>query len=102
MTHRRPLLAAALALTLAACGGGGDSDDRSAAADNDATTPPTETTAPTNAPPGSASDTTAPVPVGESPLPEVEVRDVATGESLQLAALLPSDRPLLVWFWAPH
>lgn len=35
-------------------------------------------------------------------LPDVEVRNVATGEHRSLATLLPSDRPLLVWFWAPH
>ncbi len=100
MTRRRPVLAASvLALTLAACGGGGESDDD---VDAGATNPPAETTVPDTAPPGAATDTTAPVPTGESPLPQVEVRDVATGEMLQLAALLPSDRPLLVWFWAPH
>jgi hypothetical protein len=35
-------------------------------------------------------------------LPSVEVLDVATSQMVQLASLLPSKRPLLVWFWAPH
>jgi hypothetical protein len=37
-----------------------------------------------------------------SPLPAVEVRDLGTGASADLAGLLPADRPLLIWFWAPH
>ena len=37
-----------------------------------------------------------------SPLPDVTVRNAATGQPVALAAQLPADRPLLVWFWAPH
>jgi hypothetical protein len=35
-------------------------------------------------------------------LPVVEVLDVATSAPVQLNSLLPADRALLVWFWAPH
>lgn len=35
-------------------------------------------------------------------LPAVEVLDVATGAPTQFAELLPADRPVLLWFWAPH
>lgn len=38
-----------------------------------------------------------------SPLPQVTVRQInGDGGFVQLKNALPSDRPLLVWFWAPH
>jgi hypothetical protein len=30
------------------------------------------------------------------------VVDVATGGTVALASLLPADKPVLVWMWAPH
>jgi hypothetical protein len=39
----------------------------------------------------------------DSPLPEVTVRQInGEGGFVQLKNELPSDKPLLVWFWAPH
>lgn len=35
-------------------------------------------------------------------LPEVTVWDVGEKEWVQLANFLPADKPVLVWFWAPH
>ncbi|CAB4741315.1 MAG: hypothetical protein F2934_06215 [Actinobacteria bacterium] len=35
-------------------------------------------------------------------LPDVSVTNVGSGESVGLHSLLPGDRPLLVWFWAPY
>ncbi|MEZ5262857.1 MAG: hypothetical protein R2755_14050 [Acidimicrobiales bacterium] len=40
--------------------------------------------------------------MGTSPLPAVEVLDVATGRPVQLAGFLPAAKPTLVWMWAPH
>ena len=38
-----------------------------------------------------------------SPLPEVTVRQInGDGGFVQFKNELPSDKPLLVWFWAPH
>ena len=38
-----------------------------------------------------------------SPLPELAVRRLnGDGGWVQLKNELPADRPLLVWFWAPH
>ncbi len=38
-----------------------------------------------------------------SPLPEITVRQInGDGGFVQLKNELPSDKPLLVWFWAPH
>ncbi|MEK7426568.1 MAG: hypothetical protein AAB131_22330 [Actinomycetota bacterium] len=35
-------------------------------------------------------------------LPEVTVWDLGAKEWVQFANFLPADKPLLVWFWAPH
>jgi len=35
-------------------------------------------------------------------LPPVTVWDVGEKEWVQLANFLPADKPVLVWFWAPH
>jgi hypothetical protein len=45
-----------------------------------------------------------PVAVGsaESALPAVPVWDVGEREWVQLADVLPAEKPVLVWFWAPH
>lgn len=37
-----------------------------------------------------------------SPLPEVAVWDVGDSEWVQFADLVPADKPVLLWFWAPH
>lgn len=37
-----------------------------------------------------------------SGLPPTVVRDIGAEEWVQLANFLPADKPLLVWFWAPH
>ncbi|MBT8214083.1 MAG: hypothetical protein KJP12_02585 [Acidimicrobiia bacterium] len=74
---RRNLCAFVVALSLvaAACGGGDGSGE--------AAGPPEE------------------IP-GVGALPAVEVLDVATGDTVDVSTFLPSDKPLLVWFWAPH
>ncbi len=38
-----------------------------------------------------------------SPLPEIAVRQInGDGGWVQLKNELPAEKPLLVWFWAPH
>lgn len=99
-------LSAALAvggMLMAACGGSSStSGDPS-----DASGGPAPTSAESSSPgaePGPATSATpgTKAPAGESPLPEVDVLDVATGDTVQFAGLLPADRALLFWFWAPH
>ena len=53
-----------------------------------------------SAPPTSGSSTTA-TSVGTA-VPDVVVRDVATGADVNLRALGLPERPTLYWFWAPH
>ena len=89
-------VAICLALGAAACG---DSTEGPATA-------PTEAPAPTTAP---ATQAPAPEPATEpgdpppaSDLPSVDVVNVATGASVNLASFAPADQPLVLWFWAPH
>ena len=59
---------------------------------------------PTGAEPG-ASESAAPVEalVGISDdVPDLELIDVFTGGPVSLRSLVPSETPLLFWFWAPH
>jgi hypothetical protein len=77
----RLAVAAGAVLLLAACGGGGS-------------------TATGSADPGVRPD--LPVASASSPLPDVTVRDVTNDAWVQFADLLPAERPVLFWFWAPH
>lgn len=128
----RPLAIAlsALALVAAACAGAGPATTNSGSegeanpptshADGgletrgsitEAEVPPT-TDAPTDAPPAtegpSAQGPDAPVtsaaeePTPPSDLPDVPLIDLATGAEFSVATLVPSDTPILLWFWAPH
>ncbi|MDE0605356.1 MAG: hypothetical protein OXI18_13215 [bacterium] len=95
-TIRVLALAIFLALVATACGDGGDSPETAP------TGAPVSTEAPaTQAPaPEPATETAAPVPASD--LPSVELVDVATGATVNLASFAPSDRPIVLWFWAPH
>lgn len=39
---------------------------------------------------------------GGNVVPDVAVLDVATGDTVDLGGLIPAERPILLWFWAPH
>jgi len=58
--------------------------------------------APADPPPAPADPPPAPAAAGPNALPQVSVVDVASGDSIVLSSLAPADRPILVWFWAPH
>ncbi len=84
----------AAGITLAACGG---NPPTPVDADGTAITLPEPAAGPLPALP-----VTAEAAAG-SPLPEVTVRRLnGDGGFVQLKNELPSDKPLLVWFWAPH
>lgn len=53
---------------------------------------------------GSQTPTTSvtPEPAPPSDLPDVQLIDLATGGEFSVASLVPSDTPILLWFWAPH
>lgn len=93
---RNRIVAAALAggITLAACGGGAAAP---IGEDGVAITLPAPAEGPIPDLPVSAEAAAG------SPLPQVTVRRInGEGGFVQFKNELPSDKPLLVWFWAPH
>jgi len=99
-------------LIAGACGGSdGNTDVGTLAAGEPSATavadPPQEqATSPDPAPPEPGADTTAGAepdqPVGANDLPAVTVRDIATGDDVDLSSFAPGELPFVVWFWAPH
>jgi len=88
---RRRAIAGALAvgaLAIAGCGRGSTGVSTGAGAPTQSSVSPTSGT-PT---PG----------VANGALPHVLVNDVGAGAKIDLASVATGDRPLLVWFWAPH
>ena len=120
MKHRRALaLVVCLTLVAGACGSASSSDTAATAAPAIADAPgdagrptgneePVEDSAPTAgndaAEPagGDVAPATDAAPPAESVIPDVDVVDLATGETVNLASFAPADRPILLWFWAPH
>lgn len=52
--------------------------------------------------PANGNNATSAPSKATSALPQVEVFDVGDGSRLDLASLAPSDRPILLWMWAPY
>lgn len=93
---RKRIVAAALVggIILAACGG---SPAAPVGEDGVAITLPTPAAGPIPDLP------VTPEAAAGSPLPQVTVRQInGDGGFVQFRNELPSDKPLLVWFWAPH
>lgn len=89
---RTRISAAALVggLLLAACGGGGSQLPEGVTLPEPAAGPVPELAV-------------SPDAALSSPLPEIAVRQInGDGGWVQLKNELPADKPLLVWFWAPH
>ncbi len=107
--NRRPWGAAlaAAGLTLAACGGPTGTDPGAASG---AATPAAPTTTAVVQPGQAAATTTAPAGRSAEPaaaanlsiLPAIDVVNVQTSETVNLSSLTPAERPILLWFWAPH
>ncbi len=57
---------------------------------------------------GGETGAVAPPPAGSGStdlagvLPDLSVTDVESGSEVSLRSLVPADRPVLLWFWAPH
>ena len=53
---------------------------------------------------GTTDDSAAPVPAlaGPGDVPDLDVVNVDTGETVNLQTLVTGQTPLLFWFWAPH
>ena len=86
---RRRLAAVAVgsALVLAACGG------------NDSSSEPPGSTLP---PPPDAVELDPTADTAANQLPDVVVDDVIAGNKVNLRNVAPTDRPILLWMYAPH
>ena len=84
---------AALALGLAACGAESEQPV--------ATSPSSASSAAGQGDAAKKDDSEPAVDTSKSVLPSVQVKDVAGGE-VDLAELVPSQTPILLWAWAPH
>lgn len=97
----RPTLAA-IALVGAGCGGNAVTGNEAAS------TPPVETIASSTVTPQQAGSVPATraddrTSSGASSIvPVIDVVDVATGRTVSLRATIATDRPTLIWMWAPH
>ncbi|WP_148288746.1 hypothetical protein [Ilumatobacter nonamiensis] len=101
---------AVAAIVLAACGGGSDStasDDPVAAVDSAA---PAESTggepAEVTSGPGHVDlvgpDVVGSAEIATNQLPSVVLDDVSTGQKVNFRNLVPQDKPILLWMYAPH
>lgn len=128
--RRTIAIASSLALVVGACGGGADDSVETIAvaedaATDDAAAPTTNDTAPEDTAPAAqppeaeagvpatepddAAASEVPTaerepeePAGPNDLPAVVVRDVATGDEVDLSSFAPGELPFVVWFYAPH
>lgn len=91
------------ALTLVGCGGNTGTNGDAAPRPTIASPTPSNDAAPTptgaSAPGDGGATTTA---VGSSIVPAVDVIDMNTGRSVALRETIATDKPTLIWMWAPH
>lgn len=112
--HRLVVVTAAVALTAAACGGASDSSSADAT-----TAPPAVEDVEVEqdveddgleaevAPASGIVDLIGPdvveaAEIETNGLPSVVVDDVTSGRKVNFRNLVPQDRPILMWMWAPH
>jgi hypothetical protein len=93
----------AVAFVLASCGGSTQTSSNAVTPTTTAAAPATSSTATTDPTALMTPIITGPdAPVVGSPLPVVAAVDLHTGNIVRLDWLVPGDKPVLVWFWAPH
>ena len=89
--------------TSATAAGGADSSPTTAPAEAGATT---ESQAPaepvSNQASGDGASANGTAVAVSADVPDLEMVDVASGTGVRLASLVTGDKPLLLWFWAPH
>lgn len=107
---RLPALAAVALTLLTACGSVAAGDSGSAAAEPAGAVASAAPSAEAPAPSAEASAAAGQAPAGtdlpavspDSLVPPVDVVDVRTGDTVNLGSVVPSDKPVLLWAWAPH
>jgi len=93
----KTLLAAIVFLALFAVACSGDPADQAGTSASPVEHSPAAPSASNEA--GVADLSAAPI---ATDLPAIDTIDVRTGDTVNLQSLVPSDKPLLLWFWAPH
>ena len=94
MRIRVAALAGALALISGACGSSGGDGAEGAVGTTSSSTGRTDSSSSGTA--GTAR------PGGPNEVPDAALDDVATGDAVSLRSLIPAEKPVLFWFWAPH
>ncbi len=106
MRHLRPSLATAAltvgALVVTGCGGNAALSSQASPTPTVAATSTAGGALPTATDSSAAPSTGAPAPSKSSIVPAVDVIDVNTGRSVALRATIATDKPTLLWMWAPH
>jgi thiol-disulfide isomerase/thioredoxin len=109
MTRLRLAAMAAVTVTLlAACGtttastSDGAAPTASTVAPVEKSSAPSADVAPAEPVEEPATDAELPEVAPDSLVPSVDVVDVRSGDTLDLASIVPSDKPVLLWAWAPH
>ncbi|MCP3854068.1 MAG: hypothetical protein GY745_09400 [Actinomycetia bacterium] len=106
--RRTILIFTAGSLVLAACGGSSGGDEGAAEPATAPVTLPrtTEAGEAGQVGPTTSAATPAPTEAAADPVlnlfPDVDVIEIATGETINLLSLIAIDQPVLLWFWAPH
>lgn len=117
--HTRARVALVGVPLLVAVGCGAGADDLTATATTDEPAPATVSAAPSPPPQPTPEQTASPQPSAteeassqpaapaptvspDSVVPSVDVVDVRTGQQVDVASLVPSATPVLLWAWAPH
>ncbi len=101
---RLPALAVVAITLLAACGSvasGEGSPDSAVEPVAAAASAPAAPESPSAAAQGPVA-TDLPAVSPDSLVPAVDVVDVRTGDTVNLGSVVPSDKPVLLWAWAPH
>ena len=91
-----PSLFVVAAIALTGCGADNTTTTQTAAA------PSTTTESATPSAQSSSAAASASAVATNTIVPDVAVVDVTTGTSASLRALIATDKPTLIWMWAPH
>jgi hypothetical protein len=101
--HRSIAMLAGGLLVLAACGGGGDADDSAAGGVDTAATAAAESDVLTTSGVDLGGPDVAPAAeIATNLFPDLVVDDVGRGKKVNIRNIVPADKPVLLWMWAPH
>jgi hypothetical protein len=102
--HRSLATLAGGLLVLAACGGGDDADSSGAAdgADTGATIAAESDILTTSGVDLGGPEVAPAAEIASNLFPDLVVDDVGRGKLVNIRNIVPADKPVLLWMWAPH